>query len=601
MIKIFKKARPFYGSIYGILVLCVCLGQMQGILALVEPQIASLIVDKVVKPSLGEPVSENSSIFNFLIDGIPEGDIWSIMWVLVIAFIVFMGLYFLCFYIRWNIAHYYSLKCDNNMRLQVMKKINSFGQRLMKDYSSGDLITIVNSDSHKLRNFHIATIPFIVDSIFYIIFASYFLFRINIWLMILPLATLVIFGFITKGFLKMCNDLYGKLWSKNSALNTETQESIYGIRTIKAYGREDVRKERFSEKTEDLREVYTTFGTKRYKYFLAFGTVDQFVMVGSMAISIYLATHFHMTAGEYTAFLAYLLSICGYFVDIIFLSSDIQDAKVSADRLFGLLDKEDEILASYGDKMVSKTPHVEVKNLMVNADEEALIKGINLDIPYGKKIGIMGKTGSGKSVILRTLQAFKEYAEGEITIDGVNIKEYNKNEIARAYGYAMQDVFLFSNSIEANIAYYNPDASQEEVFRCGKIAEVDEFANDFPDKYKTIVGEKGFGLSGGQKQRVAIARALLKDAPITILDDCTSALDIETESKIFKNLNEYFNGRTLIMATHRAKALKDFDEIIFMEQGEIVERGTFNELMKLNGHYASIYNQQMDKEVYVNE
>ncbi len=601
MMKIFRQARPYYGKIYGILILCVCLGQMQGILALVEPQIASLIVDKVIKPSLGEPVSDNSSIFNFLIDGIPEGDIWSIMWVLVITFIVFMGLYFLCFYIRWNIAHYFSLKCDNDMRLQVMKKVNSYGQRLMKDYSSGDLITIVNSDSHKLRNFHIATIPFIVDSIFYIIFAAYFLFRINVWLMILPLATLVVFGFITKGFLKMCNELYEKLWKKNSELNTETQESIYGIRTIKAYGREDIRKERFRKKTEDLREVYTIFGAKRYRYFLGFGTVDQFVMVASMAISIYLATHFKMTSGEYTAFLAYLLSICGYFVDIIFLSSDIQDAKVSADRLFGLLDKEDEVLASYGDKTVSKKPHVEVKNLMVNADEEALVKGIDIDIPYGKKIGIMGKTGSGKSVVLRTLQAFEEYAEGEIKIDGVNIKEYSKNEIARAYGYAMQDVFLFSNSIEANIAYYNPDAPEEDVFRCGRIAEVDEFANDFPDKYKTIVGEKGFGLSGGQKQRVAIARALLKDAPITILDDCTSALDIETESKIFKNLNEYFSEKSLIMATHRAKALKDFDEIIFMEQGEIVERGTFDELMKLNGHYASIYNQQMDKEVYVNE
>ena len=165
----------------------------------------------------------------------------------------------------------------------------------------------------------------------------------------------------------------------------------------------------------------------------------------------------------------------------------------------------------------------------------------------------------------------------------------------------MQNVFLFSNSIAANIAYYNPDATEEEVLACGEMAQVSEFAKSFPDGYMTIIGEKGFGLSGGQKQRVAIARALLKNAPVTILDDCTSALDIETESKIFKSLEKHFRGRTLVMATHRAVALREFDEILFLENGKIIERGSFDELMELDGRYASIYRQQMDKEVFVHE
>lgn len=599
MIKVLKKASPYYRKIYGVLIFCMILGWMQGGLTLVEPQIVSLIVDKVINVALGSTPADDSSILKFLIRGIPPENIWQIMWVLVAAFVAFLVLYFVSFYIRWNLAHYFSIKCDNELRQQIMRKINSYGGRLTKDYSSGDLITIVNSDAEKIRNLHVATLPFITDSIVFIFVASYLLFRINFWLMILPLLTLIIFAFISRGFIKLCDNLFGKLWSKNSELNTETQESIYGIRTIKAYGREDKRKQRFNEKAEDLSTFYNMFGYRRYKYFMAFGTVDQFVMLGSMAISIYLATNFHMTVGEYTAFLAYLLTICGYFVDIVFLVSDIQDAKVSADRLFGLLEKEDSILVSYGNKCVSERPHIKVNNLTVNVAEEALVKGVDLDIPYGKRIGIMGRTGSGKSVILRTLQAFEEYDEGEITIDGVSIKEYDKREIARAYGYAMQDVFLFSNSIEANIAYYNPQAPEEEVLKCGKIAQVDEFANAFPDGYQTIIGEKGFGLSGGQKQRVAIARALLKNAPVTILDDCTSALDIETESKIFADLKKYFDGRTLIMATHRAKALREFDEIIFMENGEIVERGTFESLMRKDGYYANVYRQQMDKEVYV--
>ena len=598
---ILKKSYPYYGKIYGILILCIFLGLMQGIVSLVEPQIITLIVDNVINPALGKSPEANSSIFAFLIKDIPGENLWEIMGVLAGVFLLFMFLYFVTFYARWNIVHYFSIKCDNAMRLNVMKKINSFGMPLLKEYSSGDLITIVNSDAQKIRNFHVATIPFIIDALFYIVAASYMLSRISIGLMLVPLLTLVIFGFITKGFLRLCDEMYEKLWRKNSELNTETQESIYGIRTIKSYAREDVRKKRFNERSEDVRDFSTGFGIKRSKYFCAFDSVDQFVMLISMAISIYLATKFKMTSGEYTGFLAYLLSICGNFVDIIFLSADIQDEKVSAGRLFGLLDKKDEVQALYGNGEVSRTPHVTVSHVSMKTEGTELLEDVSLDIPYGKKIGIMGKTGSGKSVLLRVLQAFEEFSEGTITIDGKDIKAYSRNEIARAYGYAMQNVFLFSNTIEANIAYYNPEAAEEEIRACGEIAEVSEFADKLPEGYKTVIGEKGFGLSGGQKQRVAIARALLKNAPITVLDDCTSALDIETESKIFNNLNNHFKDRTLIMATHRAMALKDFDEIIFMENGKIIERGTFEELMELNGHYAGIYRQQMDKEVFVSE
>lgn len=598
---ILKKAYPYYGKIYGVLIVCIIFGLMQSVVRLVEPQIVTLIVDNVINPALGKSPEPNSSIFSPLIADIPAGNLWEIMTVLVGAFLGILLLYFITFYAHWNMAHYFSIKCDNALRQDVLKKINSFGEPLLKDYSAGDLITIVNTDAQNIRNHHVGTIPFMVESVFYIVVAAYMLSRINIGLMLIPLMTLALFALITRGFLKLCKEMYGELWGKNSELNTETQESIYGIRTIKSYAREKMRAKRFHERSEDLRDFSTGFGIRRYKYFLAFDTVDQVVMLMSMAVSIWLATKFEMTSGEYTAFLTYLLSICGNFVDIIFYASDMQGEKVSVDRVFGLLDKKDEIQESYGTKKVSRTPHIVLSHVSAKADENELLEDISLDIPYGKKIGIMGKTGSGKSVLLRVLQAFEEIHEGSITIDGEDFKTYNRNEIARTYGYAMQNVFLFSNTIAANIAYYNPDATDEEIIACGETAQVGEFADTMPDGYHTIIGEKGFGLSGGQKQRVAIARALLKNAPVTILDDCTSALDIETESKIFKSLDKYFQGKTLLMATHRAMALRDFDEIIFMDAGKIIERGTFTELMELNGRYADIYRQQMDKEVFVSE
>ena len=597
--EILKKSYPYYKRIYGILAICILFGLTQGLIQIVEPQIVTLIVDNVINPALGAEPAENSSIFAFLVKDIPPGNLWQMMFILTGVFLLFLLLYFVTFYLRWNMAHYFSIKCDNKIRLDVLRKINSFGMPLLKEYSTGDLITIVNSDAENIRNFHVATIPFIIDCLFYIITASIMLSRISIWLMLLPFLTLVIFGIITRKFLKLCGEMYGKLWERNSALNTETQESIYGIRTIKAYAREGLRAGRFNEKSKELRDFSTGFSIKQYKYFVAFDTTDQFVMLASMALSIWLATRFKMTTGEYTAFLTYLVSICGNFVDIIFMMADAQEQSVSAKRLYGLLDKKDEISALYGDKKVSETPHIVLSHISAKADGNELLDDVSLDIPYGKKVGIMGKTGSGKSVLLRVMQAFEEFEDGTITIDGADIKEYSRNEIAKAYGYAMQNVFLFSNSIAANIAYYNPGAPEEEVLACGEIAQVSEFAYGFPDGYNTIIGEKGFGLSGGQKQRVAIARALLKNAPVTILDDCTSALDIETESKIFKSLDSHFQGRTLVMATHRAVALKDFDEIIFLENGKVAERGTFDELMELNGKYANIYKMQMDTEVFV--
>ncbi len=596
---ILKKSYPYYKRIYGILAICILFGLTQGVIQIVEPQIVTLIVDNVINPALGAKPVQNSSVFAFLIEDIPQGNLWQMMFILTGVFLLFLLLYVVTFYLRWNMAHYFSIKCDNKIRLDVLRKINSFGMPLLKEYSTGDLITIVNSDAENIRNFHVATIPFTIDCLFYIITASLMLLRINIWLMLLPFLALAIFGIITRKFLKLCGEMYSKLWEKNSALNTETQESIYGIRTIKAYAREGLRAGRFNEKSRELRDFSTGFSIKQYKYFVAFDTTDQFVMLASMALSIWLATKFKMTTGEYTAFLTYLVSICGNFIDIIFMMADAQEQGVSAKRLYGLLDKKDEISALYGDKKVSETPHIVLSHVSAKADGNELLDDVSLDIPYGRKVGIMGKTGSGKSVLLRVMQAFEEFEGGTITIDGADIKEYSRNEIAKAYGYAMQNVFLFSNSIAANIAYYNPGAPEEEVLACGEIAQVSEFAYGFPDGYNTIIGEKGFGLSGGQKQRVAIARALLKNAPVTILDDCTSALDIETESKIFKNLDSHFQGRTLVMATHRAVALKDFDEIIFLENGKVAERGTFNELMELNGRYADIYRMQMDKEVFV--
>ena len=284
MLSIFKKTKSYYQKIYGILFLCVILGLTQSILLLAEPQIISLMVDSVINPALGKQVQTNSSIFYFIIKDYAPSDYWGMLSALILTLGSFMLLYFITFYTRWNTAHYFSIGCDNRMRADVIRKIHSFGPSLLKEYSNGDLITIVNSDSQKIRDFYVATLPFMLEDIFYISLALYFLSRISVTLMIIPFITIGLFVLITRGMLRLFEQLYDEIWKKNSELNTETQESIYGIRTIKGYGREDIRSKRFAERSEAIRDYSTMFGIKRARYILGFDSADQVVMLFSMAV-----------------------------------------------------------------------------------------------------------------------------------------------------------------------------------------------------------------------------------------------------------------------------------------------------------------------------
>ena len=242
-------------------------------------------------------------------------------------------------------------------------------------------------------------------------------------------------------------------------------------------------------------------------------------------------------------------------------------------------------------------PSVEFRNVGVKCGEGYALQGIDLTLPYGKRLGVMGRTGGGKTLLCKLMQGLAEADEGEILIDGRPIHDYDRGELLRAYSYAMQNVFLFSNTISANIALYDPFADEEKIERAGALAEADEFARRFPDGYLTTIGEKGFGLSGGQKQRISIARALFKHAQILVFDDVTSALDMDTERRVFANIDRECGEKTLVLVTHRATALKNCDEIVFLENGRITERGTFAELMALNGNFAKIYASQISETI----
>ena len=217
---------------------------------------------------------------------------------------------------------------------------------------------------------------------------------------------------------------------------------------------------------------------------------------------------------------------------------------------------------------------------------------MSVDLPYGKKLGIVGGTGSGKSVLLKCLVRILDLGGGSISIDGRDIKDYSLKNLRNLFSFVFQDVFLFSNTVESNIAYSDPEIDDEFVVTAATNAQAHNFITRLSDGYRTVVGERGLGISGGQKQRVSIARALLKNAPVLVFDDSTSALDVETERRLLQTVRTEYADKTVIITAHRLSSVVDCDEIIYMRDGKITERGTFEELMALGGDFAQVYNIQ---------
>lgn len=598
MREFFKNSFPYFKKYLPVHILATLFGLARMVILLVSPQVVSLLVDRVINPVLGAEVKNSPSIFAFLIEDIPADDYAAIFWILAGTLLFFALLFFVCFYLKWNLAHYFSMKSELRMRVDALNKVNSASAPLLAKYPAGDLVLITTKDPRAIRDMYIGTVQFMLDNLFYIVACTIFLYRIHFSLLFLPILGGAVLIAIIAVYQKKIGKLYEDVWRDSAALSTTVQESIYGIRTVASFAKEGERRKYFSR---DNGKLFKT-NVGGVKLFSRRGMWTQIVrtavICGEVGLSVYLGLNGYITAGGFTAVTGYIGTLLWQFTGLLHNINGAQMNFVSAKRFFGFLNDKDEVADLYGNEAPSPEPGIAFRGVGVKSGENYALSGIDLEIPYGKKLGVMGKTGSGKTLLCKLMQGFAEADEGEILIDGKPVHAYDRNELARAYSYAMQNVFLFSNTIAANIALYDPYAQEEKILRAGQLAEVDEFAYRFPDGYQTTVGEKGFGLSGGQKQRISIARALFKDAQILLFDDVTSALDLDTERKVLRNLERECGNKTLVLVTHRATALKNCDEIIFLEEGKITERGTFGELMQLSGNFAEIYNRQANEVAY---
>ena len=386
---------------------------------------------------------------------------------------------------------------------------------------------------------------------------------------------------------------YGDISDKVAEINTTAQENIAGVRLVKAFARENYEKNKFLRINKEYYSLNMNQAKLIGKYFPPMEFLTNISLVIMIVFGGYLVMNDYMTIGTLVAFSGYITNMIWPLRNLGWLTELISKNTASAKKIFEILDKEPEINTKKENYMPNNIKgEICFKDVNFKYNDEKVLKNINLNIPANSTVAIMGTTGSGKSTLLNLIGRYYEVNEGEILIDGVNIKDYNLKTLRENISIVPQDTFLFSESILNNIKFGNREANFNEVCESSKLACCYNFIDNLEDSFNTEIGERGLGLSGGQKQRISIARALIRDSAILMLDDSTSALDMETEQELLKNINSVNGESTKFIIAHRISAVKNADMIIYMKNGEIVEKGTHDELIDLKGEYYKIYCEQ---------
>jgi ATP-binding cassette subfamily B multidrug efflux pump len=478
----------------------------------------------------------------------------------------------------------------------VYEHYQSLHSNFYKTHSTGDLMNRIAEDISRVRMYTGPATMYLINLLAGIGFSLFFMLRKDPLLSLYVLTPLPILAFTIYFVNTIIHKRSEHIQALLSNLTTNAQESYSGIRVIKSYVQEKAMLRVFDTNSEEYRKNATNLAKVESIYFPSMG-----LMIGlSTLLTIMIGGYYviygkHNTdLGTITEFVIYITMLTFPVSAIGWVASMIQRAAASQKRLNEFLDTVPEILDPANavfTKLAGSISFRKVDFIYPNTGIQAL-KGFDLDIMRGQKIAIVGRTGSGKTTIAQLLLRMYDPSNGSIAIDGTDLNQFNLQDLRRQISYVPQDVFLFSDTVANNIRFGVSDADDHSVRRAANYASVEKEILGFSDKYETMIGERGVTLSGGQKQRISIARALIKDPEIVIFDDCLSAVDTKTEKEIIQNLHTFLQDKTAIIITHRIFSLFNFDRIIVMDEGRIVETGTHRQLLASNGYYAYLYEQQ---------
>lgn len=455
---------------------------------------------------------------------------------------------------------------------------------------TGDLMSRQTGDMDAVRHFVAYVIYAVYENVLLLIFAIIMIFTVSYKMALCMLVVLPLTALTTYFQSKQVRPAFKRNRNCFSSLNAFVQENVSGNRVVKAFSKEDYEIAKFNAENDDFRDSQLEASKIWMRFIPIFEVLSYALTIILMLYGGYMVIQGEITLGDLVKVNGYLwmltapLRMAGWWIN------DIQRFTTSIEKIYDTYTKEPSIKTpEKGIREARFKGAVEFKNVSYRADDTDIVEDINFKVEPGQTIGIIGSTGAGKSTIMNLLCRFYDATDGEVLVDGVNVKALDLYNLRDNIGMAMQDVFLFSDTIEGNIAYAHPDCSFEEVKQAAIMADANHFIQSLPEGYDTIVGERGVGLSGGQKQRISLARALLKNPSILILDDTTSAVDMETESYIQTQLNNIKNRCTIFVIAYRISSICNADQILVIYNGRIIEHGTHDELMKQNGYYASAF------------
>ncbi|GAA0334453.1 ABC transporter ATP-binding protein [Oceanobacillus sp. FSL W7-1281] len=485
------------------------------------------------------------------------------------------------------------------LRESLYDKLQALAFKYYDNAKTGDIMSRLTADVEGFRFFLSVGFAELIRVVSLMLISISVMFYYSIPLALITMAAMPFLAFVVYKFDKQVHPAFRSIRRSFGKLNTRVQENISGMNTVKSLSREDFEIGRFSESNDNYRQKYLFTSGLWAKYFPVMEFIGNVSAVVLLAFGGFFVINGSMTTGQLMAFFSLVWFIMGPLMNLGFIINQFSQAKASGERLLEILEAPEDIEEKADAMDADIQGHVTFKDVIltyIEEDDEAL-KHVSFDAPPGKTIGLIGATGAGKTSITQLLTRFYEPEEGEVLIDGRPVSDYKLKSLRSQIGFVLQEPFLFSTTIKENISYGTPGIQEEDIVAAAKMAQAHDFIMELPKGYDTLLGERGMGLSGGQKQRIAIARAICIDPSILVLDDATSAVDMQTEHKIQKALREVMKNRTSFIIAHRISSLKHADEILVLEDGEIVERGTHDFLLKNKGPYERIYNiQYQDRE-----
>ncbi|EOU1999181.1 ABC transporter ATP-binding protein [Clostridium perfringens] len=505
---------------------------------------------------------------------------------------VFLGLSLLrgiLGYIKEFLFDKFSLNVSKEIRMDLFKKIQSFEFSFFDSTNTGELMSRIGEDVDIVWETISYGLRLLIEGIILFIISVTIMMSMSPSLTIICLVILLPVGVLAILVNKKFHRNYSKISDKVADINLMAQQDIAGIRLVKAFAREKYETEKFLKVNKDYYDLNITQAKILSNFLPVIDLLTNLTPVAMIIYGGYLVIKGNITMGTLLAFSSYILNLSFCVKNIGGLVNMMSQNRASMDKIFNILKRKPQITSmenSYNPDKVKG--EIEFKNVSFRYNEEEVLKKINLKIPAGSTVAIMGETGCGKSSILSLIGRHYDVSSGEVLIDGVNVKKWNLDSLRENMAVVFQDTFLFSDSIKDNIDF-GGNKSEDEIIEAAKDSCAYDFIKEMPEGFETEVGERGLGLSGGQKQRLAIARALVRKTPILILDDATSALDMETEFNVLKNLSKKQDKATTFIIAHRISGVKDADIILFMKDGEIVEMGDHESLLKKKEYYYSVY------------